>query len=320
MNNILVTGCAGFIGSHLVETLLKKGVSVTGIDSLDPYYSVDLKKRNLLALKEFGNFHLITGDISEDSILKEAFKDIEIVYHLAASAGVRNSINNPTQYCQNDVLNTARLLELSGKMDVRKFVYASSSSVYGEVPENELPMGEDRVPKPVSPYALSKFQGEMWCSLYTDLYGLKTTRLRYFTVYGPRQRPDEAFTKFITRILRGDTIEIYGDGNQTRDFTYVDDIVEGTLLAGDKGNGVYNLGGGNRVSVNDMVSVISKAMNVEPKITYMEKQQGDVLHTQADISKARKDLGYQPKVSLEEGTRRHVEWAKKLINDGFVFS
>lgn len=321
MTTILVTGCAGFIGSHLAETLLKRGLEVIGIDNFDPYYSIELKKRNINILEQFGNFHFMEGNISDDSVLEKLFKNhIETIYHLAASAGVRNSIKYPTEYCENDVLSTAKLLEHSKNNNIKNFVYASSSSVYGEVPENELPMSETRTPNPISPYALSKLQGEMWCQLYRELYGLNTTILRYFTVYGPRQRPDEAFTKFITKILRGETIQIYGDGEQTRDFTFVEDIVNGTILAAEKGSGIYNIGGGNRVSVNKMISVMRNVMGVNPKTTNIEKQQGDVSHTQSDIIKARNEFGYEPSVSLEDGTRRHVEWTKQLINDGFVFS
>ena len=317
---ILVTGCAGFIGSHLAETLLGQGKQVIGIDNFDPYYSIELKKKNIEILKGFGNFHFIEGDIFGDDVLNSAFEnEVSVVYHLAASAGVRNSIKHPTFYCRNDILGTAKLLEYSKNNNVKKFVFASSSSVYGEVSEEELPMKETSNPKPISPYSLSKLNGEMWCQLYRELYGLDTVMLRYFTVYGPRQRPDEAFTKFITKIIKGEQIQIYGDGEQTRDFIFVRDIINGTLLAAEKGSGIYNLGGGNRISVNKMVSVLRSVMDSEINLINIEKQQGDVPHTCADISKARNELGYEPSVSLEEGTRMHVEWAKKLINDRFVF-
>ena len=315
----MVTGCAGFIGSHLAEKLLREGFNVIGIDNFDPYYSPELKRRNIESLNIFGGFRFFEGDISDNNILDKAFENVTVVYHLAASAGVRNSIKYPTSYCRNDVHNTVILLDHARKRDIRKFVFASSSSVYGEVPENELPMSEDRVPNPISPYALSKLQGEMWCRMFTESYGLDTTVLRYFTVFGPRQRPDEAFTKFIAKTLRGEEIQIYGDGEQTRDFTYVGDIVDGTVLAADGGKGIYNLGGGNRISVNKMVSVIGDATGIKPECVNIEKQPGDVSHTFADITKARKELGYEPKISLEEGTRMHVEWAKKLADSGFVF-
>jgi UDP-glucose 4-epimerase len=307
----LVTGCAGFIGSHLAESLMKKGWKVFGVDNFDPYYDSKIKKKNIDALRKFEGFEFIEGDIFEDSVLKTIFeREIDVVYHLAASAGVRNSIKYPTLYCKNDVFSTAKLLEYSKDNNVKKFVFASSSSVYGEVSEQELPVKESREPKPISPYALSKLNGEMWCQLYNEIYDLDTVILRYFTVYGPRQRPDEAFTKFITKIINGEQIEIYGNGEQTRDFTYVQDIVDGTILAAEKGNGIYNLGGGNRISVNEMVSVIGEVMRIQINKINIEKQQGDVSHTGADISKARTELGYEPKVSLREGTKSHVSWAK----------
>ncbi len=315
-----VTGCAGFIGSHLTESLLNRGIEVIGIDNFDPYYSVELKKLNIKKLMGFENFHFFEGDISDRNVIEKLFRnDIDVVYHLAASAGVRNSIEYPVKYCENNTINTVRLLELSRKRNVHKFVFASSSSVYGEVPENELPVKEDRLLKPISPYALSKLQGEMWCEIFNRLYGLNTVALRYFTVYGPGQRPDEAFTKFITRVLRGEEIQIYGDGEQTRDFTFVEDIVNGTILAAERGKGVYNLGGGNRISVNRMVSVIRNVTGEEPKTVNIEKQLGDVSHTFADITKARNELGYEPKTSIEEGAKRHVEWVRQLIDNGFVF-
>ena len=319
METVLVTGCAGFIGSHLTEALLKRGFGVVGIDNFDPYYPVELKKRNVsLIPKE--NFTFIEGDIGEDEVLERAFvHGIGKVFHLAASAGVRNSIRHPTFYCRNDVLNTAKLLEFSKDRGVKKFIFASSSSVYGEVRESELPVRESRSPAPISPYALSKVQGEMWCELYREVYGLDTVSLRFFTVYGPRQRPDEAFTKFITKILRGEHIEIYGDGEQTRDFTYVGDVVNGLLLASEKGSDIYNLGAGNRISVNEMVSIIGSVMGTRPQYLHIEKQQGDVSHTGADISRAADELGYAPRTALEEGTRKQVGWARRLSEDGFVF-
>lgn len=317
---VLVTGCAGFIGSHLAEALLKKGSNVIGVDNFDPYYSVELKKLNIKALKQSSRFRFIEGDIGDDRVLDKAFNGVDTVYHLAASAGVRNSLQYPVKYCNNDVLNTVKVLEWSRKNGVKKLVFASSSSVYGEVPESELPIREDKALKPITPYSLSKQQAETWCRMYSDIYGLSTVIIRYFTPYGPRQRPDEAFTKFIARILGGQPIEVYGDGRQTRDFTYIGDVVHGTILAGERGSGVYNVGAGNRISVNEMVSVISRVAGIEPKVKNIGKQQGDVSHTHADISRAKNDLGYDPRTSLEDGARKHVEWVRNLLDDGFVFS
>lgn len=313
MSNILVTGCAGFIGSHLCEKLLNQGLSVTGLDIIDPYYSIEWKENNLKVLKRYSNFNFVKGSILDSDLLNNIIKDVENVYHLAALPGVRNSIKNPIKYCEVDVLGTIKLLDVSRLSDVKKFVFASSSSVYGEVPENELPASEDRKPCPISPYGLAKLQGEEWCKMFDRTYGLKTVSLRYFTVFGPRQRPDEAFSKFISKIMRDEEIEVYGDGNQTRDFTFVTDVVEGTILACDKGNDVYNIGSGNKISVNEMVDLIEKSMNKKVKIKNIEKQQGDVTHTWSSLDRAKRELKYLPKISIEDGIKRHVEWFHRSV-------
>ena len=311
MSKILVTGCAGFIGSNLCEKLLGQNLSVIGLDNIDPYYSPDWKENNLKILREKPKFSFIKGSILDSEAIKKAMGDAEIVYHLAALPGVRNSIKNPVKYCETDVLGTIGLLNASRNSNVKKFVFASSSSVYGEVPENELPVKEDRKLNPISPYALAKVQGEEWCEMFKKVYGLKTTSLRYFTVFGPRQRPDEAFSKFIGRMFRDEEIEIYGDGNQTRDFTFVGDVVNGTVLACEKGNGIYNIGSSKRINVNQMVQMIENVMGKKAKIKHIERQQGDVTHTWSNIDKAKNEIGYQPKVSIEEGIKRHVEWFRK---------
>ena len=311
MSGILVTGCAGFIGSHLCERLLNQGLKVTGLDNLDPYYSTEWKENNLKVLKKHSNFNFIKGSILDSELLNKIVKNVEMIYHLAALPGVRNSIKNPVKYCETDVLGTIKLLDISRTVDVKKFVFASSSSVYGEVPENELPVSEDRKPNPISPYGLAKLQGEEWCKMFEKVYGLETVSLRYFTVFGPRQRPDEAFSKFISRILKDEGVEIYGDGKQTRDFTYISDVVDGTLLSCEKGNGIYNIGSSKRISVNEMVSLIEKIMNKNIQTKHIEKQQGDVTHTWSSIDKAKRELGYEPKVSIEEGIKRHVEWFRE---------
>ena len=311
MANILVTGCAGFIGSNISEALLKEGHNVIGIDNLDPYYSVEIKKANLEILKKFSSFEFMFGSILDDSALQKIkAKGVEIVNHQAAMAGVRASMKNPQKYCNVNVLGTVRLLDVF--RDVEKFVCASSSSVYGEVKEEDLPVSETRSPSPISPYALSKLQGEQWCGMFSESYGMKTVMLRYFTVYGPRQRPDEAIQKFINKIFKGETIEIYGDGNQTRDFTCVLDVVKANMLAMRKGKGVFNIASGNRISVNDLVEVIGKAKGTEPKVNHVGIQQGDVSHTSADITKAKNELGFTPKLSIDEGVKKHVEWFRGI--------
>lgn len=311
MNNVLVTGCAGFIGSHLCERLLEQDINVIGIDNIDSYYSMDWKKNNLEILKSNPNFEFIKGSILDSELISDVVKKVEIVYHLAALPGVRNSIINPLKYFETDVMGTIKLLDASMKSDIEKFVFASSSSIYGEVSESELPVKEDRKPNPISPYALAKAQGEKWCDMFEYLYGLKNVSLRYFTVFGPRQRPDEAFSKFIGKIIKDEEIEIYGDGNQTRDFTFVSDVVNGTILACNRGRGVYNIGSGNSISVNKMISLIENIMNKKIRTKHIERQQGDVTHTWSSIEKAKKEIGYEPKVSVEEGIKRHVDWFRE---------
>ncbi|RLJ09908.1 MAG: UDP-glucose 4-epimerase, partial [Candidatus Aenigmatarchaeota archaeon] len=263
---------------------------------------------NLQILKNYNNFRFVKGDILNGSLLDSLCDNVEIIYHEAAVAGVRASIKNPVKYFEINVLGTLHILETARKKSVKKVVYASSSSVYGNVPKEDLPLNESIPTRPISPYGLSKLQGEELCNLYSNIYGLKTVCLRYFTVYGPRQRPDEAITKFIIRILKDEHIEIYGDGNQTRDFTYISDIISGTILAAEKGEGVYNLGSGKSITINELVEVISKIVGKKPKVIHVAKQIGDVEHTLADITKAETELGYKPKMSLEDGVRNHVEW------------
>ena len=305
--NVLVTGCAGFIGSHLAERLLSDGHDVVGIDNFDPYYSQELKKQNLKELQKHVNFKFLHGSILDKELLKSV-KDIDIVSHQAAIAGVRNSIQDPVKYVEINVLGTANLLHHF--RDAEKFVFASSSSVYGEVHEDELPVRESRPPAPIAPYGLSKMHAEQLCEMFSKLYGLKTASLRYFTVYGPRQRPDEAMCKFITKIFKGVPIEIYGDGKQTRDFSFVKDVVEANILAMSRGEGAFSIGSGDRISVNSLVRLISSLIGKQPDIRMIERQQGDVLHTHADITKAREVLGYIPNYSIEQGLKEHIEWLR----------
>lgn len=311
-----MTGCAGFIGSHLTEELLSQEFKVIGVDNLNPYYDPKKKENNLNEIKKHENsknFTFINGSLNDQNILEKLPRDVKYVFHLAAKAGVRNSIKNPVIYVENNVLVTAKLLERYKNVD--KFVFASSSSVYGELEESELPVKETHELMPISPYALSKKQCEELCFLFSKLYGTKMTCLRYFTVYGPRQRPDEAFTKFLYNFSENKPITIYGDGMQTRDFTYVKDIVNGTILAAKYGKGIYNLGGGNRVTVNHVVDTMKKVTGIELKIENIEKQIGDVSHTGADITKARDELGYVPKTTLEEGIKKHFEWVLEQKSD-----
>jgi len=300
----LVTGCAGFIGSTLTDRLLTDGYEVIGIDRFSDYYSRDLKERNLsLAMK-----HPMFTLLEEDIVDMDAFSDVDYVFHLAAQAGVRASWGKSFDvYTRDNIQATQRLLEFYKDLKIRKFVYSSSSSVYGDV---ELPMREDRMLQPVSPYGVSKLSAEHLCYLYWKNYGVPTVSLRYFTVYGPRQRPDMGINKFVSAVLCGQAITIYGDGRQTRDFTYIDDVVEANVCAATSSvcGEAFNIGGGNRISVNDLIGAIEEATGKSAIRVYAEEQKGDVQDTWADAQKAREMLGWKAKTGIAVGLDRYVEW------------
>jgi len=300
----LVTGCAGFIGSHLVDTLLEQGYEVTGIDCFTDYYSRNIKEANLTnALK---NKHF---DFIEDDILTMAeFPEVDYVFHEAAQAGVRASWGTSFEiYTRNNIEATQKMLEFYKDLNIKKFVYASSSSVYGD---SELPMQEDSVLKPVSPYGVTKLAGEHLCYLYCKNYEVPTVSLRYFTVYGPRQRPDMAIHKFVKAIFNGAEITVFGDGSQTRDFTFVDDAVEANILAAksDSVGEIFNIGGGSRISVNDLVTEIEKIVGNKARMKYIEKQKGDVRDTWADVRKAEKKMNWKTKFDIHYGLRNYIKW------------
>ena len=303
----LVTGCAGFIGSHLTERLLSDGVAVTGIDCFTDYYSREYKDRNLKNALENKNFTFIEKDI----LSMDAFPDADYVFHQAAQAGVRKSWGGDFEiFTRDNILATQRLLEYYKDCEIKKFIYASSSSVYGDA---ELPMMETRMLKPVSPYGVTKLAAENLCYLYYKNYGVPTASLRYFTVYGPRQRPDMAIHLFVRAILNREEITVYGDGTQTRDFTFVDDVVEANVLAAicDARGEVFNVGGGTRISVNELIEIMEKVTGRKAIVKYIEKQKGDVRDTLADADKMGK-LGWKPKVGIEEGIGRFVKWGTTI--------
>jgi len=306
MKNVLVTGCAGFIGSHLSEELLKKGWHVYGIDNFHPYYSRKLKEHNMENLISNTMFNFINGSILSSADLENLPNDIDYVFHFAAIAGVRNSILHPEEYFKINVEGTQRLLDKYH--NIKNFILASSSSVYGDLDESCLPVQEKHPLKPISPYGESKRQAEDICIKSFKDYGRKTTILRFYTVYGPRQRPDEAITKFIRLAQAKKPIPIYGDGTKERDFTFVSDIVNGTILAAEKGNGVYNLGTGKPISVNDLIKSIESTMNIPLQIEHVESPKGDVQKTHANTSKAQRELGYQPKYDIQKGIKECVKW------------
>ena len=302
----LVTGCAGFIGSHLVDKLLEEGYEVIGIDCFTDYYSRKIKEANISNALNHKNFEFIEEDILEMNV----FHEVDYVFHEAAQAGVRASWGKNFEiYTRNNIEATQKLLEFYKDLSIKKFVYASSSSVYGDA---ELPMRENSLLKPVSPYGVTKLAGENLCYLYWKNYSVPTISLRYFTVYGPRQRPDMAIHKFVKAILNDDNILIFGDGEQTRDFTYVDDAVEANILAAesDSVGSVFNIGGGSRISVNELIKIMENIIGTKVKIKTIEKQKGDVRNTWADVNKAKADLGWTSKVEIEEGLKRFVDWWK----------
>jgi len=308
----LVTGCAGFIGSHLAERLLREGHEVVGIDNFSDYYSRELKEKNIENLLSSQRFKLIEADINSLD-LKKVLEGVDYVFHQAAQAGVRASWgDNFRIYTDSNILATQALLEAAKGTSIKKFVYASSSSIYGDV--SSLPMRESDLPRPVSPYGVSKLAGEHLCYLYWKNFHVPTVALRYFTVYGERQRPDMAFHRFIKAILAGEEIVVYGDGEQTRDFTYVGDIVEANILAAEyeKSGGVFNIGGGNRISINRVIELLEELTGLKARVKYVETQKGDVRDTYADISLAKEELGFEPRVDIREGLRREIGWIRSL--------
>ena len=308
---VLVTGVSGFIGSSLSERLLEKGFQVVGVDSFFDYYPRKIKERNLETLLSKPDFEFVEADILEIDLHK-ILSEVEGVFHQAAVAGVRASWGQKfDDYVQNNILATQTLLEACKDRGVQKFVYASSSSVYGDT--RELPITESSPTNPVSPYGVTKLAAEHLASLYFKGYGVPTVSLRYFTVYGPRQRPDMAFHKFITAVMKGAQIDIYGTGEQTRDFTYIDDVVEANISAFNNGKpgGVYNIGGGGRIKLIDAIHIIEEIVGREANLVYTEPQRGDAKHTFSDISKAKTDFGYDPQVDVRAGLKKHYEWLKE---------
>jgi nucleoside-diphosphate-sugar epimerase len=309
----LVTGAAGFIGSTLAERLLRDGADVIGLDCFTDYYPRAIKERNLAGPASFPSFRFVESRV-QDADLAGLLKDCSHVYHLAAQAGVRKSWGRDFEiYTVNNIEATQVLLEAAAAAPIEKLVYASSSSVYGDhVP---MPMREDALPQPVSPYGVSKLAAEQLCYLYHVNYGVPTVSLRFFTVYGPRQRPDMGFHKFLSATMRSEVIRLYGDGEQTRDFTFVDDAVAATVEAARRGTPgrVYNIGGGSRVSVNAVLAMIGRVAGRQPIIAIDPAQKGDMRHTYADTALARLDLGFAPTVGLEEGLTAEYRWLKDIL-------
>jgi UDP-glucuronate 4-epimerase len=313
---LLITGGAGFIGSQLAQRRIARGDHVVVIDDFNDYYDPALKRRNVAGLSSHPNFRLVEGDIRDRELVFSLFRDggIDAVVHLAARAGVRPSLKDPVLYEEVNCVATIHLLEAAVAHGKPKFVFASSSSVYGI--NSKLPFSEDDpIERPVSPYATTKRSGEFLCFNYHHLYGLDVHCLRFFTVYGPRQRPEMAIAKFTAAIEQDRTVPFYGDGSSRRDYTYIDDILQGVeaAIAACRGFEIVNLGGSHPVTLAELVAAIERATGRKARLERLPDQPGDVPATYADVAKAKSIYGYEPKVSLEEGLSRYVEWYRDNI-------
>lgn len=325
MRTILVTGGAGFIGSHLSERLLKEGNKVLVIDNFNNYYDPAIKRNNVEEVKKtciennisLENYKVFEGDIRDNEFLIDVFSNkIDSIMHLAAMAGVRPSIQDPSLYYDVNITGTVNLLERCRENNIKQFVFASSSSVYGN--NEKVPFSEiDRVDNPISPYAATKKSGELLCHTYNHLFDMNIACLRFFTVYGPRQRPDLAINKFTTLILEDKEIPFYGDGNTSRDYTFVEDIVTAIVSSinyvntGKKVFEIFNIGGDKTVSLTEMVETIEEVLGKKAKLNRLPMQPGDVNRTCADISHSKEIIAYNPKTNFKEGIRKFIEWKYK---------
>lgn len=313
--HVLVTGGAGFIGSHLVDKMLNNNYKVTVIDNFDPFYDVKFKEHNISLHLEQKNYKLINVDIRNmENLRKNLTEEYTVVVHLAAKAGVRPSIQDPLTYQAVNVQGTQNMLELARERGIKQFIFGSSSSVYGINPN--VPWKEDdRVLMPISPYAATKVSGELLGHVYSHLYGIRFLALRFFTVYGPRQRPDLAINKFARLMMQDKDIPIYGDGTTRRDYTYIDDIVDGISAAMEYKQSLYeviNLGSSCTVTLNELIHALERVIGCKAKIQSLNEQPGDVIQTYADIRKAGEILGYQPKTDIYSGLKEFVQWMEQI--------
>jgi len=309
---VLITGGAGFIGSHLCERLLKEDYEVVCLDSFDSYYNPNLKRNNVKPFLNSKNFRLVEGNILNRKLVRELVKqDIDYVFHYAAQAGVRASVENPAKTHKVNVEGTLNILQACVDSQVRRIINASSSSVYGKM--QDLSLGEKHPTIPISPYGVSKLSTEHYCRVFHEIYGLNIISLRLFTVYGTRMRPDLAISIFMHKALNNEVIEIFGDGSKTRDFTYIDDVVNANMLVMENGfDMVYNIGSGARISIEMLARRIIKIIGSKSEIVYTFPMLGDVDDTKADIRKAEAELGYEPQVDLNQGLQQYIEQEKSL--------
>jgi UDP-glucuronate 4-epimerase len=310
---VLITGCAGFIGSHLTEACLAGGDEVLGVDCFNDNYARDAKLRNLRIARDWDGFEFVPIDLAQGA-LRSIVEESDVICHLAAEPGVRLSWGRRFEsYVRNNVLATQHLLEAASMQPEKRFVYASSSSIYGQSQSKSFPTSERTIPAPNSPYGLTKLDGEHLCSIYRQSFGVETVILRYFSVYGPRQRPDMAFARFCRAALSDSPIEIYGDGMQTRDFTFVADVISATQAAAttlDLAGAVMNIGGGSPISLGDAVAVLGEVSGRKIERRLLDPQPGDVRDTAAAIDQAQARIGYEPRTSIEEGLAAQWEWAE----------
>lgn len=308
----IVTGSAGFIGSHLCEALIKNGYDVIGIDSFTDYYDRKIKESNLSLLNQNNKFNFIKEDLIKLN-LNEYMNDTDFIFHQAGQPGVRGSWGEEFDiYVINNIIATQRLLEAAKNFNIKKFVYASSSSIYGNA--DVLPMAENHLPRPFSPYGVTKLSAEQLCDLYNKNYGLPAVSLRYFTVYGPRQRPEMAISTFIKSIIKGEEINIYGDGTQIRDFTYIDDVINANILAAHsniKGE-IFNVASGKPMKLIDIIYILETIIGKKAVLNFVENQKGDVKGTYGDINKIKSVLGYSPSFDIKRGLYNQVNYMKNI--------
>jgi len=311
---ILVTGAAGFIGSHLSDKLLEEGHQVVGLDNFDPFYNREIKEENIKSALSHDSFELVEGDIRNPEDLSKISEDhdFEVVVHLAAKAGVRPSIEDPVGYSEVNLIGTQNVLEMMKLREIKRLVFASSSSVYGN--STEVPYKETmNVNNPISPYAATKIAGEVLCHNYWHLYGISVTCLRFFTAYGPRQRPEMAIAKFIRKAYETEAITVYGDGSASRDFTFVEDIIQGVVFAieNDLKYEIINLGESDTINLNDLLTLIEELTEQKIQREYLPMQPGDVKTTYADIEKAKRLLNYKPATPVREGISKYIGWLEE---------